>query len=451
MKTIDIKDALKLVDQGTEVNSTERQNLQKERLRNLVDYVRINSPYFQDLYKNLPEDFNLTDLPVTEKAILLNNYDDWVTDRNLNKEKVLKYLDRDINDNTLLLEKYTALKTSGSTGSPLPMVRDDFHNKIHGALMSQRLLKGLDKDILHPTKNRIATVIHTSPGASSYNGYLRTKAAFPDHTDNMLAISILENIGSIVEKLNDFSPDVLTGYASSLVLLALEKKRGNLNIDVKLICNSAELLTDEAYNIIHEAFGCPVINNYCMTEGGEIAMANNGPELFLNEDWIIVEPVDKNKNPMMDDSEFSEGILVTDLSNFVQPIIRYYVSDKVKISSSEDGKILPKLKIDGRVFHPFKVGGKQYTIAFFTSKSEVWPGLLDIQIIQRDANILELRGVSKPGCNHEEILKGFAMQMQKYFMEDGCNEAKIVPSLEPMIHNNSGGKIPKYIDLNNNN
>ena len=447
MKTIENPEALKLVEESSSLSREARLKLRDERLRSLVDYVRKNSPYFKKLYRELPEDFSLTDLPMTQKSILLENYDEWVTNPELTKEEVFKYLDRDIFDTSKLLNKYTALKTSGSTGSPLPMVRDDYHNKIHGALMSKRLLRGLDPDILNPSKHKIATVIHTSPNASSYNGYLRTLAAFPDHKENMLAISVLDNIDDIVEKLNKFQPEVLTGYASSLLLLALEKEEGRLDIPVKLICNSAELLTEEAYHKLKDNFGCEVINNYCMTEGGEIAMASGSPDLLLNEDWIIVEPVDSNKNPVTDSDKFSDGILITDLSNYIQPIIRYYVSDRVRLKPSPEKEGLPILEIDGRVMEPFSLGGKKFTMAFLITKTEVWEGLVKFQALQIDPDTLEIRGVVAPGYNPDEILGSLAKNLEQLFRQNGVQQPRIIYSKEPLMHNKNGGKIPRYIDL----
>lgn len=445
MKTISYPEAVKLVTEGEALRRSERLGLQKSRLKELVEYARLNSPYFAELYKDVPEDFELADLPPTLKGTLQEHFNDWLTDRNLNKETVAEYLGRDPGDTSLLSGKYTALKTSGSTGEPLMMVRDDNHNKIHGALVNTRLMRGLDPQILNPSKYRIATVIHTSPGASSYNGYLKAVAAFPDYASNMLAISVLEDIDSIVKKLNDFRPDVLTGYASSLILLAKEKKAGRLDIKLKLIANSAELLPDEAYHEIAEAFGCPVINNYCMTEGGEIAMANGSPAMLLNEDWVIVEPVDANLHPVENPTEFSEGILVTDLSNYVQPIIRYYVGDRVKIIPAKDEKSLPELKIDGRAFESFTLGGKKYTMVFILTKAEVWPGLLNYQVVQRDSDTLELRGVCFPGADPDRVLSGLSERLEGYFHENGCSRAKVTYSLGPMIHNKNGGKIPRYI------
>lgn len=446
MKTIEYSDAVRLIEEAGHISAGERLALRNERLRELVAYARRNSPYFKELYRELPEHYTLKDLPPTEKKILQANYDDWLTDRSLNKEKVGAYLDRDVKDTSLLSGKYTALKTSGSTGEPLLMVRDDYHNKIHGALVNRRLMRGLDPDLLNPSKYRIATVIHTSPGASSYNGYLRTLAAFPDYAHNMLAIPVLDDLDNTVKKLNAFKPDVLTGYASSLIALAKEKKEGRLDISLRLIANSAELLPDKAYRELSEAFGCPVINNYCMTEGGEIAMANGGPEMRLNEDWVIVEPVDEHLQPVKDASQFSDGILITDLSNFVQPIIRYHVDDRVRIVASENASALPTLEIDGRSFQSFTLAGKKYTMVLIMTKAEVWPGLMKPQTVQISSDTLEIRGICFPGEDPEKVLGGLSARLEAYFHENGCIGAKVTYSLKPLIHNKKGGKIPDYIN-----
>lgn len=447
MKQIDQQEAFKLVGAGSVISHEERLRLQEQRLHELVDYVKQKSPYFNKLYKDLPENYSLKDLPPTQKEILLKNYNEWVTDPELNKEVVLDYLDRDPKDISLLLGKYTALKTSGSTGHPLPLVRDAYHNMIHGALMALRLMKGVDFKIFNPATCKKATILHTSPNASSYSGFLREVNANPQYAHNYLAISVLESVDRAVEKLNDFQPDILTGYASSLLMLALEKEKGNLKINPKLIGNSAELLKDEAYEKISEAFGCPVFNNYCMTEGGEIAMANNGPELYLNEDWVIVEPVDKDMNPVENPDEYSEGVLVTDLTNFVQPVIRYYVNDRVKIIPPKDKNSLPVLKIDGRVADTFSLCGKQFSMVTIITKAEVWPGLLNYQIVQTDPDTMQVRGVCAPDFDYEEVLKGLASKLEEYFHGFGCEKAKFTFSMEPMLYNERGGKIPLYKNI----
>lgn len=443
---------------GTTLSPSERLELQQQRLRELVGYVREHSPYFAKLYANLPDNFTLADLPYTEKPTLLEHYNDWVTDREVTLDGVLKYVSRPISDRSRLLGKYTALCTSGSTGNPLPMVRDEYHNNIHGAMMMLRLNKGVDREILNISHHKVASVIHTAPTASSYNAFLRTQAQFPQAADNMMALSLMENIDDIVKKLNDFQPEMLSGYASSLLLLALEKEKGHLNIPVKLITNSAELLSEEVYERIHKAFGCPVHNNYCMTEGGEIAMTNGCPHLHLNEDWVIVEPVDAQKRPMPIGSEaFSEGIFITDLSNFIQPIIRYYVTDRVRILPSpmvnaqwsmvnaQHCSPLPILQIDGRVFETFTLCGKSFTMLSIHVKAEMWPGLLKFQAVQTGPDTMELRGVCAADANADSVLSSLAEKLQIYFRQNGCEGAVFTYSTEPLLYNARGGKIPRYI------
>ena len=439
MKTISQEAAMRLVAEGAALSPAARHELQQQRLHELVDYVRNHSPYLAELYADLPADYTLADLPPTDKATMLEHYNDWVTDRELTLDRVMQYVNRPVSDTSLLLGKYTALCTSGSTGTPLPMVRDDYHNKIHEAMLAQRLFFVDNPELLDPTRHKVASIIHTSPAASSYNSYLRMIARYPQITDNILVISVLENIDETVRKLNAFQPELISGYASSLLLLAVEKEKGHLDIPVKLITNSAELLTKEAYDRIHAAFQCPVLNNYCMTEGGEIAMTHGSHDLYLNDDWIIVEPME-------------EGAYITDLTNYVQPIIRYYVNDRVRISQSPSTLNpqpstfnLPILEISGRTFETFTLCGQTFTMVSIVTKAEVWEGLLQWQVVQTTPESMEVRGVCAPDADPHQVLGSLAAQLQVYFRQNGCPAAVFTYSLEPLLFNARGGKIPRYI------
>ncbi len=448
MKNFNIQEAIASVAQGEKLTHSERMEIQKKRLCELVEYARANSPYFARHYESLPQKYSLEDIPPTEKGTLLENFNDWVTDRELDLSKVQEYLKRDTSDTSLLLGKYSALQTSGSTGTPLPMVRDAHRNAVHSSLIAQRLLGQLSMDLMDQRKSRIASIIHTSPTASSYASFLRMQTAYPEYSGNMLAISVFENIDSIVQKLNDFAPDTITGYPSMLVRLAEEKAAGKLAVTPKMIASSAELLPDRSYHRLREVFKCPVINNYCMTEGGEIAMTHNCPHLHINEDWIIVEPVDKDKNPIGMSEEFSEGILVTDLSNFIQPVIRYYVSDRVRIKKSTcPNSELPQLEIQGRVYDTFSFGERSFSTIALVVKAEVCEGLLQYQFIQRDKNTIEVRGIASEGYVLQEVLCNLCSTLKNYFNSCECPDAGIVYSLEPPVANERGGKMPLYIKL----
>lgn len=447
MKTIELAEAKRLVAEGGRLPDAERRQLQQQRLRELVAYVREHSPYFARHYADVPADFRLSDLPPTEKPTLLANYDDWVTDRRIHLADVLEYVNRDASkDQSRFLGDYTALRTSGSTGNPLPMVRDDYHNKIHGQLIGQRLLEGANADAMDISKHRRASVIHLSNGASSYGAFLRMKAAHPECADNLLGISVLESVDSIVEKLNDFQPETMAGYPSMMVRLAVEQLQGRLHLSLKHLATSAEMLSEENFHLLREAFQCPVANNYCMTEGGEIAMTHNCPHLHINDDWVIVEPIDKDGNLITDPDQWSDAILVTDLSNFVQPIIRYRVGDVVRVRpSTYDCSPLPILQIQGRSFDNYTICGQTFNVVGIFAKAEVWPGLQRVQFVQTDDSTIQVRGICK--TSPAEVLPSLCERLKAFLAEEGCPDARFTWSSEPLIHNERGGKIPLYVKL----
>ena len=182
-----------------------------------------------------------------------------------------------------------------------------------------------------------------------------------------------------------------------------------------------------------------------MTEGGEIAMTHDCPHLHINEDWIIIEPVDENRQPVKNSDEFSSGILVTDLSNFVQPIIRYYVSDSVRILKDKfECSDLPVMEIRGRIWESFTIGGKNFSTKGLEVKAKFCKGLCQYQFVQTDENSMEIRGVVAAGYDKAQVLDSLAKNIAVYFAEAGCENISVTYSEEPLLHNAKGGKTPMY-------
>lgn len=449
MKTIELAEAKRLVAEGATLPHAERMKLQQQRLRELVNYAKANSPYFAELYATIVSAFQLPDLPVTHKVTLMEHFNDWVTDRRLTREMVEEYVDRDASeDQSKLLGDYTALHTSGSTGNPLLMVRDDHRNKIHAQLIGQRLFGGVDPEIFDFRKHKRASCIYLSNGASSYGALLRMRAANPGCEHHLLGVSVLDSISHIVDVLNDYQPETMAGYPSVMVPLAVEQKKGNLHINLKHLATSSEMLSEKNYYLLREAFGCPVANNYCMTEGGEIAMTHDCPHLHINDDWIIVEPVDKDGHVITDPNEWSEGILVTDLANFVQPVIRYYVGDVVRIRPSDcDCCQLPIMEIKGRSYDACTLGGQTFSMIGPDSEAEVWPGICRYQFVQTSENTMQVRATIEAGRDAAEVLDGFSRRLEEVFARQGCRHVSVTWSTEPFIPNKKGGKVPLLVKL----
>jgi phenylacetate-coenzyme A ligase PaaK-like adenylate-forming protein len=72
-------------------------------------------------------------------------------------------------------------------------------------------------------------------------------------------------------------------------------------------------------------------------------------QFHVNADWYIVEPVDKAFQPVPA-GELSHTVLVTNLANQVQPLIRYNLGDRVQMLAGPCacGSPFPALRVEGR-------------------------------------------------------------------------------------------------------
>ena len=80
-----------------------------------------------------------------------------------------------------------------------------------------------------------------------------------------------------------------------------------------------------------------------------IAYACTEGWLHVNADWVLLEPVDAEHRPMPP-GEPSHTVLLTNLANRVQPIIRYDLGDSViaKPEPCACGSPLPAIRVEGR-------------------------------------------------------------------------------------------------------
>src|SRR5205085_8448160 len=75
-----------------------------------------------------------------------------------------------------------------------------------------------------------------------------------------------EPLGRIVERLNQWQPDVIAVYPSVLRQLADEQLAGRLRIQPRKIGCSAEVLTDEVRRRVRHAWDIHVYDTYGCTE-----------------------------------------------------------------------------------------------------------------------------------------------------------------------------------------
>ena len=162
MKNISKETLMQSIEDASTCSNDVRQILKTQRLKDLVAYAKANSDYFGELYANLPEDFKLTDLPITSKKQLMPHFEKWVTNPEITQKKLDDYFSDLEHIGEPFLEKFAVLTTSGTTGQPLWMVRDQFHANVHGAMMKIRLFDAFGvAQWMDVSKYKLASILGT--------------------------------------------------------------------------------------------------------------------------------------------------------------------------------------------------------------------------------------------------------------------------------------------------
>lgn len=387
------------------------ENLQYKRLKKLVNYSKNNSPYFKDLYKNIKDDFKLEDLPSTNKIELMKNFDDWVTDQNIDMKKIEEFTNNIENVGHMINDKYLIFKTSGSTGNPITVLYDKQNIDVASAVAAFRTF-ARKEDFKNFMKNGKKTAgVFANYGfylACGMSKYLELQ--YPNKK-NKITIDVNAKEEDIINELNNFNPSMLSGYPSNLALLS---NFDELTINPNIIITGGELLTDEIRKKLTDRFNCYVQTHYSCTEAGEIACECSEKHLHINEDWVIVEPVDKNNKPV-GYGVLSDKVLITNLSNFIQPFIRYELTDRIIVHNEKCkcGKTSHWLEIEGRTddILEFENNIKIAPMSFYKILSEI-KEINRFQLIQKSPTKLELRLIGK----EKEIIFDQAKKLLEEFL-----------------------------------
>jgi phenylacetate-CoA ligase len=136
----------------------------------------------------------------------------------------------------------------------------------------------------------------------------------------------------LVRQLNDWQPEALAVYPSVLRQLAAEQSAGRLNIRLAHIATSAEVLTADVRAAVDRAWRIPVRDTYGATEYAPIASECQHGRKHLFENGAVIEIVDEQGRAVPPGGQ-GERLLLTVFGRLTQPLIRYEISDLVRISA----------------------------------------------------------------------------------------------------------------------
>ncbi|HYN99517.1 MAG TPA: phenylacetate--CoA ligase family protein, partial [Actinomycetota bacterium] len=257
---------------------------------------------------------------------------------------------------------------------------------------------------------------------------------------------VLRPVAELVEELNTFDPAVVIGYATSLEILAGERRGGRLRIEPALVGSVAEVLTQKAREEIGETFGCPVVDEYSTSEFGPITFDCTHGWLHVNSDWVILEPVESDHSPTPAGRP-SHSTLLTNLANRVQPLIRYELGDSVLVS--EDGcpcgSPFLAIRVDGRRDDTLRFPGPDGTTVPISPRAlgtvlESVGAVEHYQALQTGPARLKVRLSFSEDMDPSSGREIAERALAGFFEKNRCSEVELIFDTEPPHRDPETGK-----------
>jgi phenylacetate-CoA ligase len=377
----------------TEFKSRER-NTKEEwdvyqtiELRKLLIHAFKTVPFYRELYSS--HGFSLLDFEQFE----------------LSQLKSLPYLEKDdlrkFGKTTLLSnkkEKGCFFASSGSTGTPVNIyISKKFHQLWNAAYEARvRNWAGVTSKMARGMIGGRRIINSNKPKEPYYRYNISEKQTY------FSAYYINENTAeNYLNGMKVNKVEYMVGYAMSNYFLAdiINKKKLKAP-KLKAILTSSEKLTDSMRSTIEEAYQCKVYDAYSGIEACGLISENKEGDFLLSPDTGIMEVIGKNG----DQINYGEAgeVIATGLLNYDQPLIRYRIGDRVKLSENQDSKSgLEMLKIDtieGRVEDVILAKDGSKMVRFHTLFIEI-EHLITGQVVQKSLNEIMINLVVEKDFN----------------------------------------------------
>lgn len=294
------------------MSKEEIENDQIKRFRNLLHYAYENSKYYKELYDDHGVD-----------VYSINSIDDVLKIPYLTKDAIKYKSDKIlVTDRSNARKKLSKKTTGGSTGQAVTVIKDRDSMARQDAAM-WRSLRCFNIDIGDKQARFWGVPIDMKT---------RWKNVLIDILMNRIRLSAFDlndmAMESFYRKMIRFKPVYFYGYVNMIKEFAnfcKNNRKDTKKMNLKGIVTTSEPLMDETKKFIESVFNCRVINDYGSGEVGPIAYSCPDGRLHLMSDNLLIEIVNK-KGGHAHNNESGE-VVVTELNNYVCPLIRYNMKD----------------------------------------------------------------------------------------------------------------------------
>jgi phenylacetate-coenzyme A ligase PaaK-like adenylate-forming protein len=418
---------------------------QQQQLRDFLAYVVENSPFHGRRLRGLdPDRIELEDLarlPVMTKADMMDELGAVYTDRRLTPALVERALSMTTSAPVLILDQYFALTSGGSSGRRGVFVLDQnaavqFMASVTRALHARTLAQG------GPPPGGLRVAMVGAPYAMHATGAAEALTAGPNLPLHFLSVPATQPLLELVERLNELDAPTLAGYPTMLARLAGERMAGRLRISPKAVSSTSETLNPALRAVITEGFDAPIVDMFGSTEGLVGVSAPNDHVLVFNNDVCITELVDEDNRPVPPGMP-SAKVLVTNLSNRLQPLIRYEMTDCfVRQPDAPDHGHL-RATVMGRSDEVLRWEGVEIHPIVVRSVLVKSPDVIDYQVRQTDRGI-DVAAVPASSLDADDLRQ----RLTKALSDAGLTDAQVtLDTVATLQRHRETGKVQRFVPI----
>jgi phenylacetate-CoA ligase len=324
--------------------------------------------------------------------------------------------------------------SGGSTGEPVRFIQDRDYAARIGAitLLFSKLagreigecevrLWGSERDIIHGSEKWKTRFINKLTNTIFLNAFCMTPARMRE----------------FITIINSKKPKLIVSYVESIYELARLCESEALEVLPQVaIMTSAGTLYPFMREKIEKVFQCRVFNRYGSREVGDIACERPGRDGLWVAPWgNYLEIVDSEGKQLLDGTEGE--ILVTSLTNFAMPLIRYRIGDRGVFSPESSSRRQVLGAVFGRTVDFFRMrNGGIIAPGYFEGLLYFRDWVQQFQIIQKEESYIIFK-IVKSRSDHQQLELDEIVAKTKLIMGDDC---KVTFDFVDKIEPSSSGK-----------
>jgi phenylacetate-coenzyme A ligase PaaK-like adenylate-forming protein len=416
---------------------------QRERLRALLAHAAEHSPFHARRLRGLDlSRFELADLarlPVMTKGQMVAEFDEVVTDRRLTRRLVERHLAASAHEPGLLLDEYVCLASGGSSGlrGIFAQTLSEFADLV-ASIIRPGYARALAAGGPPPEGLVLGIVAAASPVHSS--GFGAAVATGPPV--RLIPAPATLPLAEIVARLNAAQPPALLCFASKLAELAREQLAGRLGVAPRSVTSISEVLTAADRAVIERAFAVPVVDSFVSTEGLVGHSEPGGSVLSFASDMCLAELVDDDNKPVPPGVP-SAKVLVTNLHNLTQPLVRYELTDRFTAPEGTPAAGWLRASIEGRADEVFRYGS-------VTVHPHVIRSALASEGVVREYQVRQTQGGIDVACvtsGHLDTTR-LAARLEHALRQAGLAEPQVgIRLAETITRDPKTGKVGRFIPV----